>query len=299
MNKDWLDKKFEVYLDPLYYEEILPPYTFHGKRDEQILEDYLREQTKKQGHKFRLALELGCGSGRGTKILKKYCEKIIAVDLNEKMLDLAKQRLKDDISIDFYHSEMFQFVKENHKIIKNADLVVSFWALNYSLNAEFAYRDPAKQIFKPNNPEEALKKCKDKLSELFGNISDNARFILFHYDPESEEQIIAHKCWEKIVPFPWNEKSPSLFVLKRFFEKQNEIDSCITKLNGINKLGNFDHALEIFMNFHLHTSFNHHPLKNEIMKTIKDSLKDFNQENIIIGAGTVIIFGEKVKCLKN
>jgi hypothetical protein len=31
MNKeDWLNKKFDVYLDPLYYEEI-PLYKFHGK----------------------------------------------------------------------------------------------------------------------------------------------------------------------------------------------------------------------------------------------------------------------------
>ena len=56
--ENWLDKKFDVYLDPLYYEEILPPYTFHGKTDEQILETYLKEQTEKQGHKFSLALEL-------------------------------------------------------------------------------------------------------------------------------------------------------------------------------------------------------------------------------------------------
>ena len=65
MNQKWLDKKFEVYLDPLYYEEILPPYKFDGKSDEQILEEWLQQQVKKQGHKFRLALELGCGSGRG------------------------------------------------------------------------------------------------------------------------------------------------------------------------------------------------------------------------------------------
>ena len=297
MNKEnWLDKKFDVYLDPLYYEEILPPYIFRGKTDEEILEDYLKEQTKKQGHKFKVALELGCGSGRGTKILKKYCKKIIAVDLNKKMLKIAKKRIGEDSGVAFHHSEMLEFVKNNPNTTKNADLVVSFWALNYSLNAEFAYRDPAKQIFKATNPEEVIKKCQNKLKKLFENVGSNAKFIFFHYDPESEEQIIAHKCWEKIVPFPWNEKSPSLLALKKFFEKQNEIDSCICKLNGINKWGNLDHALEIFMNFHLHTPFNHHSLKNEI---IEKDLKKFNSQDIVIGAGTIIIKGEKTKWQKN
>ena len=94
MEKDWINRKFEVYLDPLYYEEILPPYRFGDKSDEEILESYLQEQTTKQGHKFKLALELGCGSGRGTRILKKYCQRIIAVDLNKQMLKCLSQYRK-------------------------------------------------------------------------------------------------------------------------------------------------------------------------------------------------------------
>lgn len=291
--EEWINKKFDVYLDPKYYEEILPPYRFHGKTDEEILEEYLKEKIREQGHKFKLVLELGCGSGRGTKIIEKYCDKIIAVDLNEKMIKLARERIRDEDKVKFYHAEMLEFVKENPDLIKDVDLVVSFWALNYSLNAEFAYRDPAKQIFKPTNPDEALEKCHKKLEILFKNIAPNSKFIFFHYDPESEEQRIAHKCWEKIVPFPWNEKSPSLFALKKYFEKQNNIDSCICKLNGVNDLGNREHAMEIFMNFHLHTSFNHHSLRDEIMKIILEGIKKYNPEKIFIGAGTIIINGEK------
>jgi len=33
--ENWLNKKFDIYLDPIYYEEILPPYRFHGKSDEE------------------------------------------------------------------------------------------------------------------------------------------------------------------------------------------------------------------------------------------------------------------------
>jgi ubiquinone/menaquinone biosynthesis C-methylase UbiE len=40
------------------------------------------------------ALEIGCGSGNGARLIKKYfsADKIIAVDLDEKMIRLAKKR---------------------------------------------------------------------------------------------------------------------------------------------------------------------------------------------------------------
>src|SRR5271157_6253713 len=40
------------------------------------------------------ALEIGCGSGNGARLIKKYfsARKIIAVDLDEKMIRLAKKR---------------------------------------------------------------------------------------------------------------------------------------------------------------------------------------------------------------
>ena len=51
--------------------------------------------------------------------------------------------------------------------------------------------------------------------------------------------------------------------------------------------------MEIFMNFHLHTSFNRHPLRDEIMKIIDKNLKKYNPEKILMGASVIIIKGEK------
>ncbi len=298
-NKKWLNKKFEVYLDPSYYEKILPKYNFNGKSDEEILEGWLKDKIKEQGHKFKLGLELGCGSGRGTNILAKYCEKIVAVDLNKKMLELAKKRFASNNKIIFYNEEMLEFVDKNKQLMNDVDLVVSFWAINYSLNAEFAFRDPQKKIFQSKNPELALSRGIKKLESLFDNISDDSKFIFFHYDPESEEQKIAHYCWEKIVQFPFGEKSPSLLTLRKFFENRKDINSCICKINGLVDLGKTDRALETFMNFHLHTSFNNHQLEKEIIEMIEKHLKKYDQKNIKMCAGTIILKGEKIKCQKN
>ena len=52
--------------------------------------------------KIDIALEIGCGNGNGTGLIKKYFNpnKIIAIDLDEKMIDIA-QRKNTDASIIF------------------------------------------------------------------------------------------------------------------------------------------------------------------------------------------------------
>jgi len=43
------------------------------------------------------ALEIGCGNGNGTKLIKKYFlpKNIIAIDLDERMIEIAQKRNKD------------------------------------------------------------------------------------------------------------------------------------------------------------------------------------------------------------
>jgi ubiquinone/menaquinone biosynthesis C-methylase UbiE len=44
--------------------------------------------------KFYCVLEIGCGNGNGTRLIKKYFapEKIFAIDLDERMINIAKKR---------------------------------------------------------------------------------------------------------------------------------------------------------------------------------------------------------------
>lgn len=47
---------------------------------------------------INIVLEIGCGSGNGTKLIKKYFlpKNIIAIDLDDKMIEIANKRIKDD-----------------------------------------------------------------------------------------------------------------------------------------------------------------------------------------------------------
>lgn len=90
------------------------------------------------------ALEIGCGNGNGTKLIKKHflAKNIIAIDLDEKMINIAQKRNKDasvtykvmDASkLDFpdsYFNAVFDFgiihhipnwkdcIKEVHRVLK-------------------------------------------------------------------------------------------------------------------------------------------------------------------------------------
>ena len=50
---------------------------------------------------FQSVLEIGCGNGNGTRLIKKYfaADKITAIDLDEKMIRIAQKRNKDSTVI--------------------------------------------------------------------------------------------------------------------------------------------------------------------------------------------------------
>lgn len=51
--------------------------------------------------KEKIALEIGCGTGRITEFLSRYFKKVFAVDISEKMIEEGRQRLKDATNIEF------------------------------------------------------------------------------------------------------------------------------------------------------------------------------------------------------
>lgn len=51
--------------------------------------------------KEKIALEIGCGTGRITEFLSRYFKKVFAVDISEKMIEEGQRRLKDVSNIEF------------------------------------------------------------------------------------------------------------------------------------------------------------------------------------------------------
>lgn len=79
--------------------------------------------------KDKIVLDAGCGSGRYTRVLRKYGAKVISIDMNDTLMD----DLKKDPNITY-------IVKDMNKLkigeIPKVDLVISFGVLHHTSNAQ-------------------------------------------------------------------------------------------------------------------------------------------------------------------
>lgn len=288
----WLTKRPDIFDDPSYYLRLLPPYSFEGETDESLLENWLRNQTNKR-NKFKVAIDLGCGTGRGTIILAKYAKKVIAVDINQRMLNFAKTVLKEYRNVELIKDEMFNFISRMviTNFIKKVDLLLFFWSIFYPLNFEFVEISPNFEI-KLKEPRKALKSCYEKLKTLFFNIEKGCKVVIFHYRTDTDEQKIAHKYWKRLFPFPFGTPSPSRYVLKKFLKENSDIlQYKWSEVDGKVIFDNLDNALEVFMNFHFHGIFNRRlSIARRMIQELAEDLRPFQKNgHYVLSCGCSII----------
>ena len=96
---------------------------------------------------FKSALEVGCGSGTWTPLLKHHSEKVTAVDISETMLKQAEQR-NNHPDIKFIRADIMEL-----QTAEKFDLIFSIRALEYIENKEqffekcFQWLNPGGRIF--------------------------------------------------------------------------------------------------------------------------------------------------------
>jgi ubiquinone/menaquinone biosynthesis C-methylase UbiE len=90
-------------------------------------------------------LEIGCGTGNGSKLIKKYFnpKKITSIDLDEKMIKIANKKNKDRI-IKFQQADAEKLPFKNHEF----DAVFEFTVLHHVTDWEKAL----KEIFRVLKP---------------------------------------------------------------------------------------------------------------------------------------------------
>lgn len=80
---------------------------------------------------FGSMLDLGCGTGLVAEAVSEYVERIIGVDLSQKMLDEANRK---GIYAETYHSELVAFLDDDDQSIGRFDLAVAGDVLTYMGN---------------------------------------------------------------------------------------------------------------------------------------------------------------------
>ncbi len=92
-DKWWLSQKFNVNYDGL-----------NNNLYKAVQEHFLKKYYKKKFNESHTILDLGCGIGYYSKLMAETGAKIIAVDPNEKFIEIAKKNPKNNIS--FHSSEI-------------------------------------------------------------------------------------------------------------------------------------------------------------------------------------------------
>lgn len=261
----------EEYIDPTYYSKLLKPYIFGNLTDLDVFDQfnaslYLDENSN--------ILELGCGSGRATKVfldrVKKY-RKLDLVDLSERMLSYSQKRFLDS-RVNFIKNDISNFLQNTNE---QYDYVFSLWSFSHSLHQQF---------HKIGNLDKAYELLSITLREFITKkLKKNGSFFLIHFDSCSDEQSILMNLWSKVFPFfSVGIKSPSYNVIYSTMSnlnKEGAIDLKIKHLHGKEiEYKNIHEAIEVFLNFHAESFFNNSLnikeiiafLENEFLKRMKN-----------------------------
>lgn len=95
----------KLYFDTLYGKEN-DPWNFEGSAYERA--KYRRTLETIPDKPYRSALEIGCSIGVFTRLLAPRCQRLLAVDISEKPIARAKERLQGNDNVHFMVAEVPQ-----------------------------------------------------------------------------------------------------------------------------------------------------------------------------------------------
>jgi ubiquinone/menaquinone biosynthesis C-methylase UbiE len=95
--------------------------------------------------KDKVVLEIGCGNGYGARLIKKYFspKKIYGIDLDEKMIQLAKQKNKDSVVV-FEVGDVLNLKFKSNQF----DAIFDFGILHHVIEWKDALKE-LKRVLKP------------------------------------------------------------------------------------------------------------------------------------------------------
>jgi SAM-dependent methyltransferase len=150
---------------------------FDYNSDINIINDWI----KQNNYKVKNILELGCGAGHYLKLLKKYGYKCVGLDIDDKILEYAKQRIfQGDNSIKLLRGNVltnpFPFLRERFDLVLVKHLSFALIDLEKVL-------DYAKKTLNPKGPKllvfDFMIATKDKLNKEILSIDNDIKNSLF------------------------------------------------------------------------------------------------------------------------
>lgn len=275
-------------MDPIYsrpglYDEALPRYIFDGSSDEELLHEELTRLTR-NGPAGRV-LELGCGTGRMTRIIRDFSENVTCIDSSITMLEAFRARYP---ALKAIHTDARTLIDKasNADPVQRFDLIVACWSLNYPLLECFETNTGSAIV--PRDVREGYHDAMAFLRGLVGVLSSGGRLVAFFFDPDSAEQRFVTDTWESVAPFPGTGRNYTRELLLRYL---SSADGVTTTRHHAGQLHSRDlaHAEQWFLDGHF-KSFPQLVRDREIQGAIRDFLTRHAHEDgsIQVPAGVYV-----------
>lgn len=229
-----------LYQQPQRYDDALPRYEFAGVSDEQLLQ---AELDRLGGTRVRHALEIGCGTGRMTRVLRPYTDRLTCLDTSAPMIQALSAgqpdvtRIKADVRDYLADTSGTPF-----------DLVSAFWSLNYPLLSCFE-TNSGDQIVQ-RDLTDAQRDADTFLTDLTDALAPRGWLLAFFFDPDSAEQRFITNLWETVAPFPGTGRDfTRRLLIDHLHAAPGTVD--VTYHDGQMIATDRDHALRWFLDGHL------------------------------------------------
>lgn len=135
----------------------------------------------------KIVLEIGCGNGYGTRLIKKYFKpkKITAIDLDKRMIDIAKRKHHDPI-VTFEVGDAAKLVYQSNSF----DAVFDFGIIHHIPNWEACLKE-LKRVLKPKGQliieDLSIETFKTFIGKVLKNIFDHPYSSMYE-----REELIDH-----------------------------------------------------------------------------------------------------------
>ena len=102
------------------YGELAPLYDFViGEKNTKKETSFLHKIFKKHGKNIKTILDVGCGTGRHADALVRHGYRAIGIDVSEKMLEAARQKIP--------HAKFLRMDMRRIRLKKPVDAAISMW----------------------------------------------------------------------------------------------------------------------------------------------------------------------------
>jgi len=281
--------KMSDYISPDDYDRLLKTYSFGGKTDLQMLEDYLRHKFDIQSGtrgSIQSALELGCGTGRATDVTINVTDigDFTMLDLSPHMLAVSRKKYAQHSNVHFEQSDTIEYLEQCNA---QFDLIYSMWSFSHSIHQVLDTHAYLHDIFRV---QEAVRRMVRVM------MKPGSSFYMMHVDSLSEEQRMLFRQWARAFPMFGDEQhqTPSKLLLDDVLEEMEQRD----EIQGLDiqqhtgdriEYDSIEEALDASLNFHLESFFNDRPEAKIVADDLTAELLKFRQEDgrIVIRPGCI------------